>query len=110
MGQTLSSIARGPLDPGLMTHTDPNGFVPLVLIEQPGNSVEVPQSDPSKELSLSSSTTSKKNIDMVPETTEADVLHAGLLQVMSVTGQLAPDSAQQPGAPLTARRRSNRDT
>ena len=47
------------MDHGLLTRTDPTGFVPLVLLEQPGNDIEMPQSDPSKEQSLSSSTTSR---------------------------------------------------
>ena len=58
MGQLLSSTKHGdPLDPGLLTNTAPTGFYQEVLSEQPGNDVEMPQSDPSSTLLRSSATT-----------------------------------------------------
>ena len=93
MGQLLSSIKHGdPMDPGLLTSTAPTGFYQDVLSEQPGNDVEMPQSDPSSTLPRSSATTSIKNNDAVqePAPTEADVIQASLMKVMAITGQLGP--------------------
>ena len=97
MGQLFSSPRRdGHVEPGLVSNTSPTGTQSYVLLEQPGIDISEAQSNPSKEQSEDSSTTSKKKNDMISGQTEVDVLQAGLLQVMCQARQLAPMQGSTP--------------
>ena len=61
MGQLFSSPRRdGHVEPGLVSNTSPTGTQSYVLLEQPGIDISEAQSNPSKEQSEDSATTTTR--------------------------------------------------